>query len=70
MLTFQNLAKFRKMLGYSMKWGQSPIVVGVIAEIRFILIHGGSLCYIIHLISYAHETELIRNDAIKSESGF
>ena len=68
MLTFQNLAKFRKMLGYSMKWGQSPIVVGVIAEIRFILIHGGSLesleCCIIHLTSYVHETELIRNDVI------
>ena len=29
------------MLGYSMKGGQAPIVVGVIAEIRFILIHGG-----------------------------
>ena len=43
MLTFQNLAKFRKMLGYSMKGGQAPIVVGVIAEIRFILIHGRSL---------------------------
>ena len=42
MLTFQTLAKFRKMLGYSMKGGQAPIVVGVIAEIRFILIHGGS----------------------------
>ena len=43
MLTFQNVAKFRKMLGYSMKGGQAPIVVGVIADIRFILIHGGSL---------------------------
>ena len=65
MLTFQNLAKFRKMLGYSMKGGQAPIVVGVIAEIRFILIPGGSLeCCIIHLTSYIHETELIRNDAI------
>ena len=69
MLTFQNLAKFRKMLGYSMKGGQAPIVAGVIiAEIRFILIHGGSLesleCCIIHLTSYVHETELIRNDAI------
>ena len=42
MLTFQNLAKCRKMLGYSMKGGQAPIVVGVIAEIRFILIHAGS----------------------------
>ena len=68
MLTFQNLAKFRKMLGYSMKGGQAPIVVGVIVEIRFILIHGGPLesleCCIIHLASYVHETELIRNDAI------
>ena len=68
MLTFQNLAKFRKMLGYSMKGGQASIVVGVIAEIRFILIHGRSLeCLercIIHLTSYVHETELIRNDAI------
>ena len=68
MLTFQNLAKFQKMLGYSMKGGQAPIVVGVIAEIRFILIPGGSLesleCCIIHLTSYVHETELIRNDAI------
>ena len=68
MLTFQNLAKFRKMLEYSMKGGQAPIVVGVIAEIRFILIPGGSLesleCCIIHLTSYVHETELIRNDAI------
>ena len=51
-----------------MKGGQAPIVVGVIAEIRFILIPGGSLesleCCIIHLTSYVHETELIRNDAI------
>ena len=68
MLTFQNLAKFLKMLGYSMKGGQASIVVGVTTEIRFILIHGGSLesleCCIIHLTSYVHETELIRNDAI------
>ena len=65
MLTFQNLAKF---VGIFYERGQAPIVVGVIAEIRFILIHGGSLesleCCIIHLTSYVHETELIRNDAI------
>ena len=68
MLTFQYLAKFQKMLGYSMKgghgtdrcWGYSRNTVyshpwGPLESLE---------CCIIHLTSYVHETELIRNDAI------